>query len=156
MSKNKVLSIYEKLSGFPLGKWLFSKLVCLKAPYFGSIHPVFLNLGVGEAVVRVKKVRSVTNHIGTVHAIAMANAAELVAGTVMEASIPSHMRWIPKGMTIDYLNKATTDVTASTKLGSIPDQGSHDVHVIVEVKDKQDQLVSKADITMYVSEKKPR
>ncbi|SMF52535.1 hotdog fold domain-containing protein [Pseudobacteriovorax antillogorgiicola] len=150
---NFVLKLYRKFKQWPLGAQLFSRIVCFKAPYFNSIHPVFETLEPGHAIVRVKKRRSVTNHIGTVHAIAMANAAELAGGTMMEASLPSSMRWIPKGMTIEYLKKAKTDITAETKLDVIPDRGSQDVHVIVEVKDINGELVSRADITMWVSEK---
>ena len=47
------------------------------------------------------------NHIGTVHAIALCNLAELSAGVMTDATIPASMRWIPKGMTVEYLKKAT-------------------------------------------------
>ena len=33
------LSMFRKLQGKPLGTWLFSRLVCFKAPYFASIAP---------------------------------------------------------------------------------------------------------------------
>ncbi|RYY78883.1 DUF4442 domain-containing protein [archaeon] len=35
----KVLNIYKTLEPYPLGKWLFSLLFCLAAPYFFSIKP---------------------------------------------------------------------------------------------------------------------
>ena len=46
------------------------------------------------------------NHLGTVHAIALCNLAELSAGVMTDAAIPPDMRWIPKGMSVDYLKKA--------------------------------------------------
>jgi acyl-coenzyme A thioesterase PaaI-like protein len=100
-----LLSLFKKMSPFPGGKWLFSRMVCFKAPYFGSIRPLFTQVQTGLTTVTFRKRRAVTNHIGTVHAIAMANAAELAAGTMMEATLPRHMRWIPKGMDIQYLKK---------------------------------------------------
>jgi len=54
----------------------------------------------------------VLNHIGTVHAIAMCNMAELAGGTMTEVTVPATHRWIPKGMTVEYLKKAETDLIA--------------------------------------------
>ena len=58
-----------------------------------------------EATIRATAAR-VHNHIGTVHAIALCNLAELCAGLMTDASLPRGMRWIPKGMTVRYLKKA--------------------------------------------------
>ena len=100
-----IMEIYQRCERLPLGKALFSKLVCFKAPYFNSIRPRFLELGPGYCRIALKKRRSVTNHIGSVHAIAMCNLAELAAGTMVEAGIPGHLRWIPKGMTVKKRGK---------------------------------------------------
>ncbi|HAB05599.1 MAG TPA: thioesterase, partial [Alcanivorax sp.] len=59
-----------------------------------------------------KKRRAVENHIGTVHVIAICNAMEAAMGALAEASIPKHLRWIPKGMDVRYTAKATSDITA--------------------------------------------
>ena len=39
----------------------------------------------------LRKRRAVLNHIGTVHAIAMANLCELACGMLMEVTIPTTM-----------------------------------------------------------------
>lgn len=133
---------------------MFTRLVCFKAPYFGSIRPLFIELVYGRAVVRVRKRRSVTNHIGTVHAIAMANACELAAGTLTEVTIPRTMRWIPKGMTIHYQRKAPTDITATAVIDTVFDESATiDLVVPVTVTDEAGEVVVRADITMYVSPK---
>jgi hypothetical protein len=49
----------------------------------------------------------VHNHLHTVHAIASCNAAEMAMGMLMEATVPTTHRWIPKAMTVQYLQKAT-------------------------------------------------
>ena len=51
------------------------------------------------------------NHIGTVHVIAICNGLEAAMGSLAEASVPAHKRWIPKGMDVRYTAKATTDIT---------------------------------------------
>ncbi|HSX65206.1 MAG TPA: hotdog fold domain-containing protein, partial [Pseudoxanthomonas sp.] len=105
MSAN-VLQLYRKLSRKPFGQWLFSRLICFKAPYFASIRPrlTLLEPNRGEATIEHR--RSVTNHLGTVHAIALCNLTEFVGGLTTDVSIPASMRWIPKGMTVEYLKKA--------------------------------------------------
>jgi hypothetical protein len=57
----------------------------------------------------------VQNHIGTVHAIALCNLAELCAGLVTDVSIPRDMRWIPQDMTVRYLRKAKGRIVASAR-----------------------------------------
>ncbi|NNF67669.1 MAG: DUF4442 domain-containing protein [Gammaproteobacteria bacterium] len=147
-----VLALYQRMTRWPLGHWLFSRAVCFRAPYFGSIRPRFLALRCGYAEARIRKRRAVQNHIGTVHAIAMANLCELVAGTMTEVTVPADMRWIPKGMTIQYLAKATTDVRAVAKIDPMPDfAGPMDVPVEVAVFDNNENKVVSATIAMYVS-----
>ena len=147
-----VLALYRRMTRWPLGHWLFTRAVCFKAPYFGSIRPLFVELRPGYCETRLKKRRRVQNHIGTVHAIAMANLCELAAGTMTEITIPSNMRWIPKGMSIQYLAKAETDVRAIAKIEPMPQFAeAMDVVVMVDVLDTADKIVVTAQITMYVS-----
>ncbi|MFW2404110.1 MAG: hotdog fold domain-containing protein [Gammaproteobacteria bacterium] len=149
------LKIWRRLSAWPCGKWLFSRIVCWKAPYFGSIRPRIVELLPGYGAVEIKKRRSVLNHIGTVHAIAMCNMAELAAGTMTDATIPVTHRWIPKGMTVEYLGKAQTDLRAVAVIDPMPEFGpAMDLPVAVSVTDEAGQLVFSAQITMWVSPKK--
>jgi acyl-coenzyme A thioesterase PaaI-like protein len=146
------LDLWRTLSAKPGGKWLFSRLVCFKAPYFASISPSFERLEQGRCDVRIRKRRSVLNHIGTVHAIAMCNMAELAGGTMTEVSVPSTHRWIPKGMTVNYLKKASTDLLAiatpeTTQDWSTP--GERKVKVVVT--DRSGEAVFDASITMWIS-----
>lgn len=147
----KALEAWRRLSGSAPGRWLFSRIVCFRAPYFGTISPVFDVLEPGRAVARMRKRRKVQNHIGTVHAIAMANLCELVAGTLTEVSIPASMRWIPRGMQINYDAKATTDLHAEGLFPEIVERDAQDVVVPVRVMDRDDNVVVTANITMYVS-----
>ncbi|MBT8057849.1 MAG: DUF4442 domain-containing protein [Gammaproteobacteria bacterium] len=151
MSEPFALKTWRRLSGNAAGRWLFSRFVCFKAPYFRSIRPVFDVLEPGRAAAHFRKRRRVTNHIGTVHAIAMANLCELVAGTMTEVSVPRSMRWIPRSMTIDYLGKAETDVRAEATLPPVAEGEAQDAVVAVDVFDEGGNRVAHADITMYVS-----
>jgi hypothetical protein len=96
-----ILDTYRAFEKLPFGgRWLFSRALCLKAPYFGSIRPRFDDLRPGFGRVRAPLRRAVKNHLGTFHAIACCNLAEVTAGTTLDASLPRSHRWIPKGMTV--------------------------------------------------------
>jgi acyl-coenzyme A thioesterase PaaI-like protein len=148
---NPVLAQWRKLSRSSLGRWLFSRIVCLRAPYFATIRPRFHELEIGRSRISMRKVRAVENHIHSVHAIAMANLCEVAAGLVTEVSIPTTRRWIPRGMTIEYLKRSDTDVTAVARLDKHEWNGPETVAVPVSVTDTAGTEVVRAVISMYVS-----
>lgn len=155
MSQASLLSTWERMSKWAGGKWMFSQLVCLKAPYFGSIYPRFKELRPGYCEVRIKKWWPVLNHIGTVHAIAMCNMAEIAGGIMTDVTIPVTHRWIPKGMSVEYLKKAETHLRAVAELTPIPTFGEGaDLPVTIKILDAKDQVVCRAVITMWVSPRK--
>ena len=84
----------------------------VRVPYFASIVPHVVRMEPGFAEVTVPKWFFVHNHLHTVHAIASCNAAEIAMGMLMEATVPTSHRWIPKAMTVQYLEKATTSLRA--------------------------------------------
>jgi len=154
-SPSPVLRSWQRAAGSGFGRWLFARAVCRRAPYFGSIRPYFLELAPAVCRVGMRKRRRVENHIRTVHALAMGNLCELAAGMVTEVSIPSSMRWIPRGMTIEYLRKAETGVTATARLTKTEwAQGPESVGVPVSVVDASGTEVVRAVITMHVTPKR--
>lgn len=155
ISAGPVLRSWQRASGSSLGRWLFARAVCRRAPYFGTIKPFFLELGPAVCRVGMRKRRGVENHIRTVHALAMGNLCELAAGMVTEVTIPTSMRWIPRGMTIEYLRKAETAVTATARLSKKAwTGGPESVGVPVSVVDASGTEVVRAVITMHVTPKK--
>lgn len=155
MSAN-VLALYRKFERMPAGRWLFSRAVCLKAPYFASISPRFVSLEPGRCEATLRHRRRVTNHLGTVHAIALCNLAELTAGVMTDATIPRGMRWIPKGMTVEYLKKAvgTMHGVATPDIPVVAADSGYDLPVSVVVSDDSGEAVLRARIAMWVSPRK--
>jgi len=150
-----VLRSWQRVSASRFGRWLFARAVCRRAPYFATIKPAFLELAPGVCRVSMRKRRRVENHIHTVHALAMGNLCELAAGMVTEVTIPASMRWLPRGMTIEYLRKAESDVTATARLTrSEWGDSAENVGVPVSVVDATGTEVVRAVITMYVSPRK--
>ncbi len=145
------LRLWTRLNGSAFGRWAFTRIICFRAPYFSSISPLFVTLEPGHAVVTMRKRRKVKNHIGTIHAIAMANLCEIAAGVLTEVSTPADMRWIPKGMNIQYLGKAATKISATAELPAVSSGEKQDAVVSVDVRDTSGTIVVHADITMYVT-----
>jgi len=150
---NYVLRLHKKMTAWPFGKSLFSYTVAKMAPYFLTIKPKIEEIRPNYIKASMRKRPAVHNHLKTVHAIASCNLCEFAAGICMEASIPKHRRWIPVGMNVLYLKKATTDLEATCDLGD-PDWDAIDHQdCTVSVKDKNGVEVVKAVITMKVSDK---
>ena len=155
-SKSPILKYSKKLGGSSFGLWLLSKVIAFSAPYFRSIRPKFTKLEPGHVEVFFKKRWGVQNHLKTIHAIAMCNAAELAGGTCLEVSLHGDMRWIPVGMEVQYLKMAKTHLRAVCKVEDYKWETPQDVIMPVEVFDLNDQKVFHADIKMRISERKKR
>ena len=159
MPTSPLLRTYRKLAGIPGGKRLFSIAVWFRAPYFRTVRPWFVDLDTGRGVVAMRNRWGVHNHIGTVHAIASCNLAEVAAGITTEISVPPTHRWIPKGMAVSYLATARTRVTATAvvpDLAGLAADESREVVVPVDITTTDGTVYVHADITMWVSPKPAR
>ena len=145
---------YRQLQGLPLGRWLFSRAIGFVAPYFATIRPQVRHYDAGECEVRINDRRGVHNHIGTVHAVALCNLAELCGGMTIDSLMPRGLRWIPAGMTVRYLKKARGPITGRC-LMSPQDVREGTVQALVEARDGQGELVFDARIDFHVSRTKP-
>src|SRR5262245_22588967 len=111
-TRNVLRQAWDVLSGVPGGKLLFSRLVGRMAPYTGSIHANVLVLRAGYAEVEMSDRRSVRNHLDCVHAIALANLAELAGNVALAYALPDDARFIVSGMKIEYVKKARGTIRA--------------------------------------------
>ena len=150
---NRILKLQDQLKSVPFGNSIFSGILARFAPYFITIKPKVVELRPNYMKASMKKRKAVHNHLKTVHAIAMCNLCEFTGGILMEASIPKHRRWIPVGMTVNYVKKAKTDLTATCDLSHIDWNTCDEVICNVSVRDTSDVEVMNAAITMKVSDK---
>jgi acyl-coenzyme A thioesterase PaaI-like protein len=157
-----VADLYRTTTTLPLvgplvGQRLFSLAFAQKAPYFATIHPRFTRVEPNHAELVIPKRRSVQNHIGTVHAIALCNGLEAAMGALAESTIGADKRWIPKGMDISYTAKATTDITCIAETD--PEQwtsGDPDLHVRVRGERTDGVVVIEGVIKLWVTDKPAR
>jgi acyl-coenzyme A thioesterase PaaI-like protein len=111
-SRNLLRDLWNLLSRLPAGKTVFSRLVGRMAPYTGSIHATVTVLRAGYAEVQMPDRRGVRNHLDCVHAIALANLAELAGNVALMYSLPDDARFIVSGIDIEYTKKARGTITA--------------------------------------------
>jgi acyl-coenzyme A thioesterase PaaI-like protein len=149
------LRLFRRHGGSTLGRWIVSRLICFRAPYFSSTSPLLEVLEPGRCVASIQHRRRVQNHIGTVHAIALCNLAEFVGGLATDAAVTPAQRWIPKGMNVRYLKKAIGPMRGEAlvdPIGELVEGVERSAHVTVT--DQAGETVFTADISMWVSPKR--
>jgi acyl-coenzyme A thioesterase PaaI-like protein len=120
------------------------------------VHPTITVLRPGDCEVHAPNRRSSHDHLGTYHAIASCNLAELAAGMMSDATIPSTHRWIPVAMSVEYPAKASTDTKATAIPDPLPEIGEEPstLTVPVAVTSADGTVAVKAQITIHVSRKR--
>ncbi len=111
-SRNLIRDAWNLLSSVPGGRAVFSKLIGRAAPYSSTIGATVTVLRAGYCEAEMADRRAVRNHLDCVHAVALANLAELAGNVALAYSLPDDARFIVSGMDIEYLKKARGTITA--------------------------------------------
>lgn len=142
-----ILAQWRRLSGLPGGGWLFSRLLGWRVPYSGSVSPRVLVLEPGHARVRIVERRALRQHLGSVHAIALMNVAEMASGLAMMGALPAGMRGIVTNIGIEYFKKARGVLEAESRCTVPADLASGDYDFVAEVTDAAGDVVARATVT---------
>lgn len=115
---NRLSRAVSKLAGLP--PWLRRLLVTLsftrQVRFAGTGAVQVLELAEGRAVLQMKNVRKVQNHIGTIHASAMGLLAESATGIALGMTIPDSKIPLMKSTHIDYVRRANGTLRAEATL----------------------------------------
>lgn len=139
-----IRSLWDRFNKLPAGTWLFSRALGRMVPYTGSIHPRVRELEAGHATIEMRDRRAVRNHLRSVHAIALANLAEVTTGLPLAYGVQPKGRTILVSLTVEYVKKARGTLVATSRF--TPPDASHDgeIEIPVEVRDADGVVVTRA------------
>ncbi len=147
-----LLNAWQKLHTKPLGKWLFKQLIAKNIPYTGSIKAEVQRLEPGHCEVLLKFRKSNTNHLNSVHALALSNLGELASGLAMMTGLPPTIRGIVTNINTEYIKKARGDLTAKADV-KIPTVTAEKTvhHVQALIYDQNQDVVTTVTVKWLLS-----
>ena len=157
----RLLTLWRMLSPWPGGRWLFSVIVGRTAPYTGTIGARIVELRPGYVRAQMRDRRVVRNHLRSIHAVALVNLAEVVSGLAMLTGLPTSLRAIVVGLSIDYVKKARGTLTAEStvtlpELADIIAAGqSREIHLHATIRDAAGDDVARAVVRWLVGPARP-
>lgn len=154
--RNVVRQGWDLLSPLPFGKKLFSRAIGMAAPYTSTIDAKVEQLRVGYAEVRMFDKPSVRNHLACVHAIALANLAELTGNIAISYSLPDDARFIVAGMSLEYLKKARGTLRATSECPVPATSERNEFVVPVSIWNALGEEVTRAELRTLVGPKPPK
>lgn len=122
-------------------------------PYSGTIRAQIVQLESGRAVLTLRERRSVRNHLGSVHAMALANLCELGSGLALLSKVATEQRAILVQFSISYSKKGrgTLRVESDTSALTLPREG--EVKVLSQITDVNGEEIASATATWRVGVK---
>ena len=138
----RLLNSWEKLRTKPGGKRFFSFLVGRIVPYSGSIGAYVDELRPGYAWLTMKDRRKLRNHLGSIHAISMANLGELTTGLAVMSGMPTNTRAILRRLDVSYEKKARGLLTSTCTTQLDPPTENVEHSVQAEIRDQADEVVA--------------
>lgn len=152
-SRNFIREAWDRLHRIPGGRRLFSRLVGMAAPYTGTIGARVIELSRGHSKVTLADRRAVRNHLESVHAIALANLAELTGNLAVAYSLPDDARFIPTGLSIEYLKKARGTITGVCDVDVPSTSERREIEVLVRLYDPAGDQVARSTLKTLIGPK---
>ncbi|MFT7582595.1 MAG: acyl-coenzyme A thioesterase PaaI-like protein [Myxococcota bacterium] len=151
---NAIRDTWLRLAKVPMGSRIFSKILGVMAPYTGTIGAQVVELREGYAKVTLEDRKAVRNHLRCVHAIALANLAEITGNVALGYSLPDDTRFIVAGFSIDYVKKARGTITGTSQC-PVPDSSDRvELEVPVEMRDDSGDIVATAVLRTLIGPKR--
>ena len=140
----RLRKLWTRLAPLPGGKTLFSSLLGRMTPYSGSIGARIAELAPGYCRVTLRDRRRVRNHLGSIHAIALANLGEMASGLAVLVGLPPGVQGIVTGFSITYLKKARGLLTAECRAERLDVTAEQEYEAAVAITDAAGDVVARA------------
>jgi acyl-coenzyme A thioesterase PaaI-like protein len=141
---------WQHASRIPGGRLIFSRVLGLAIPYTGSIGAEVIALEPGYAKVQLDERRGLRNHLNSIHAIAIANLAELTGNLALVCALPDDGRFIVTKIAIEYKKKARGRIIAECRCEPPSSSERREYAIEVALRDSKDVVVATAVLTTLV------
>jgi len=136
--------MWRRLAPLPGGKTLFSLLLGRMTPYSGTIGARVEELEPGFCRATLRDRRRVRNHLASVHAMALANFAELTSGLAVLAGLAPGVQGIVTGFSISYQKKARGRLIAECRVSGLEVTAEREQEAAVTVSNAAGDVVARA------------
>ena len=140
----RLRTLWRRLVSLPAGKSIFTFLLGRMTPYSSSIGARVEQLEPGFCRVALRDRRRVRNHLGSIHAMALANLAEMASGLAVLVGLPATVQGIVTGFSITYLKKARGRLIAECRADHLDVTAAQDYEAEVSITDAQGDVVARA------------
>jgi uncharacterized protein (TIGR00369 family) len=140
----RLRAAWQRLRRLPAGRTLFSLLVGRMTPYTGTLGARVAELEPGWCRVTLRDRRRVRNHLASVHAMALANLAELAGGLAVLTGLPAGVQGIVTAFSINYVKKARGQLSAECRVSGLHVTAEQDYDAAIEIADAQGDVVARA------------
>ena len=116
--QNKLSRLVQSVTKAPTfcRSWLLSLLFGRTIKFAGTAGVKVLALDFAHSKLQLCNKKKVQNHIGGIHAAAMALLGESASGFLVGMHVPDDRIPLLKSMTLNYVKRATGDLTATARL----------------------------------------
>ncbi len=140
----RLRALWRRLAPLPGGKTLFSLLLGRMTPYSGTIGARVEELAPGFCRATLRDRRKVRNHLNSVHAMALANFAELTSGLAVLAGLAPGVQGIVTGFSISYQKKARGRLIAECRVTGLDVTAERAQEAAVTISDATGEVVARA------------
>ncbi|GAC35259.1 DUF4442 domain-containing protein [Paraglaciecola polaris] len=140
---NPLRKFVDKVNQYPasVSAFLMTKVFRFKVKLAGTTSIEVVSTDGRRVEYRLKNRTKVQNHIGSVHAAAMALLAESATGFIVGINLPGDKLPLIKCMNLNYVKRATGDMTAvatltDAQIALLAQQEKGEINVQVKVTDE--------------------
>lgn len=140
--KNNLSRLVDTVNKLPQGMrvWLLSTIIGRIVRFAGTAGTRVEKLTPNECVIVMRNKKKVQNHIGSVHAAAMALMAESATGFITGLSVPDSRILVVRNLELEYKRRASGDMKAvasfsDEQVAFIKNTEKGDIEVPIKITD---------------------